>query len=66
MVKVEVIIREEVMDKQSVVTCYIQECQKATTKEYLIARSIASHTYDFVKDKDVDDLVKISKAAEIE
>ena len=61
MVKVEIIINEDMADKQSIVRCFIQEGSKATQKEYLTARAIASYNYDFIKDKSVDDLLKITE-----
>jgi len=64
MVKVEIIINEDMFNESSNIDCYIQECKKATQKEYLIARKIAGFNYAILKDKSVDDLLKIAEAAD--
>lgn len=61
MVKVEIIINEDMQDKSSEVRCFIQEGSKATGKEYLTARAIASYCYNFIKDKSLEDLLKITE-----
>ena len=58
MVKVEIVISEDMECEQSVVRCFIQEFKNATQNEYLIARTLAHRTYKFVKDRSVEDLVK--------
>lgn len=45
-------------DQQSIVRCFIQEFKNATQTEYLIARTLAHRTYEFVNNKSVEDLVK--------